>query len=254
MTRTEQLDFLVESLSPSVSIPTDTEGKWRLFRALVNVREPKPVNDDFLTVQDELLQPLIAEKGITDIADLQPIRDNLYLWQGDITTLKVGAIVNAASSGMLGCFVPNHACIDNAIHTFAGVQLRFECAEIMKAQGFAEPTGKAKITAAYNLPSNYILHTVGPIVDRALTDEHRRLLADSYRSCLDLAEQADIESIAFCCISTGEFRFSNEEAARIAVKTVTQWIDKRQSGIKVIFNVFKEADYGIYKRLFGTSK
>jgi O-acetyl-ADP-ribose deacetylase (regulator of RNase III) len=168
---------------------------------------------------------------------------------GDITTLKVDAIVNAANSGMLGCFVPNHACIDNAIHTFAGVQLRLDCAAIMERQGHPEPTGQAKITSAYNLPSKYILHTVGPIITGELAQNDCELLASCYRSCLELAKQSGVGSIAFCCISTGEFRFPNEEAAQIAVKTVAEYVAGIQSKVKVVFNVFKEKDYDIYRRL-----
>jgi O-acetyl-ADP-ribose deacetylase (regulator of RNase III) len=251
MTTNGKLDYLIKYLAPSASTPPDAEGKWRLLRALVNVRRPEPVGDDFLTVQDELLRSIIAEKGVTDIADLRPVRDRLYLWRGDITTLRVDAIVNAANSGMLGCFVPNHACIDNAIHSFAGVQLRLDCAALMERQGGPEPTGQAKITAAYNLPSKYILHTVGPIITGALTRQDCELLASCYRSCLELAEQNGVQSIAFCCISTGEFRFPNEEAAKIAVKTVEEYITDRLSKVKVVFNVFKEKDYDVYRSLLG---
>jgi O-acetyl-ADP-ribose deacetylase (regulator of RNase III) len=234
-------------------LATITEEEWRLFRSSVNVRKPEPVSDEFLITQNELLQSLIAEKGITDIASLKPIKDNIYLWRGDITTLKVDAIVNAANSGMLGCFVPCHACIDNAIHTFAGVQLRLECAEIMKKQGYPEPTGNAKITAAYNLPCKYILHTVGPIIQGVASDEDKRLLANCYISCLELAKQNGIASIAFCCISTGEFRFPKEEAAKIAVQSVCNFLEteNHNRNMKIIFNVFKEEDERIYQRLLG---
>jgi O-acetyl-ADP-ribose deacetylase (regulator of RNase III) len=200
-------------------------------------------------VQDKLLQGLLREKGITDVNDLTPIRDNLYRWRGDITTLKADAIVNAANSAMLGCFVPCHACIDNAIHTFAGVQLRNECAEIMARQQHPEPTGQAKITKAYNLPSQYVLHTVGPIITGALTRGDCDLLASCYRSCLELAQEHKLRSVAFCCISTGEFRFPNESAAEVAVQTVSDFLNKSGSGMKVVFNVFKEIDFKIYKRL-----
>jgi O-acetyl-ADP-ribose deacetylase (regulator of RNase III) len=251
--RNQQLDWLINELSPSTTIPDGANEKWQLYRSLVNVREPKPVANDFLTVQDELLQSLIAEKGITDIARLQPIKDNIYLWRGDITTLRVDAIVNAANSGMLGCFVPCHACIDNAIHTFAGVQLRLECAEIMKNQGYPEPTGNAKITNAYNLPCKYVLHTVGPIIRYIINDEDRRLLASCYLSCLELAKKNGIKTIAFCCISTGEFRFPNEEAANIAIQTVSAFLKtgNRSRDMKIIYNVFKEQDEQIYRRIFG---
>jgi O-acetyl-ADP-ribose deacetylase (regulator of RNase III) len=251
MNRDKQLDFLIQRLKPDSNIPSTIDDKFRLFRSLVNVREPYPADDDFLAIQDELLQSLIAEKGITSIDDLQPVRENLYIWRGDITTLKVDAIVNAANSALLGCFVPCHACIDNAIHTFAGVQLRLECAGIMKKQDKPEQTGKAKITKGYNLPSDYILHTVGPIIYEKVRDEDKRLLADCYRSCLELAGQNGIKSIAFCCISTGEFHYPNEEAAIIAVDTVMDYQKFAQSAMKVVFNVFKEQDEIIYRRLLG---
>lgn len=252
MTRAEQLNFLIRYLSPQTTIPKTDDEKWRLFRSLVNMREPLPVSDKFLSVQDKLLQGEINTKGITSLVELVPIKDNLYLWQGDITTLAVDGIVNAANNQMLGCFIPCHRCIDNAIHTYAGVQLRFECAEIMRRQGYAEPTGKAKITSAYNLPSKYILHTVGPIIYDKLTDEDCGLLANCYTSCLNLARENGLKSIAFCCISTGEFHFPNEQAAGIALATVGEW-QKQNSDyagdLAVIFNVFKDEDYEIYQRL-----
>ncbi len=248
MTREQQLDFLIKKLSPEIIIPSALNDKWHLFRSLVNVREPKPVSHEFLSVQNELLQTLITEKRVTDISDLKPIKDNIFLWQGDITTLSVDAIVNAANSGMLGCFCPCHACIDNAIHTFAGIQLRMECAEIMRLQGVPEPTGKAKITSAYNLPSKYIIHTVGPIVDSPLSESHCKLLHDCYESCLILAKENKVKSIAFCCISTGEFHFPNQKAAEIAIATVTDFF-KEQNEIKVIFNVFKDTDWRLYHDL-----
>jgi len=251
MNKTEQFDFLIRSLAPQMEIPQQIDDKWRLFRSLVNVREPEPIADDFLTVQNNLLQSMIKEKGITDVDSLEPMRNNLYLWRGDITTLKIGAIVNAANSAMLGCFMPCHACIDNAIHTFAGVQLRLECENIMQKQGHAEPTGTAKITPAFNLPCNYILHTVGPIIRGNLRNEDKKLLADCYHSCLSLAEENKIESVAFCCISTGEFHFPNEEAAQVAVKTVSNFLETSKHIKKVIFNVFKEQDEIIYRRLLG---
>ena len=254
---TNKLDFLIKSLcgerGESAPALNDCE-KRRLFRALVNVRMPKPASKQFLQVQDEYLQEELRKKGVTDIADLTPVATDLYLWQGDITTLKCGGIVNAANSQMLGCFYPNHGCIDNAIHTFAGVQLRQECAEIMKAQGYEEPTGKAKITNAYNLPCKYVLHTVGPIVYGELTERHENELASCYRSCLTLADKNGLQSIAFCCISTGEFHFPNERAAEIAIQTVKEYKKQTGSAIKVIFNVFKDYDYEIYARLLGANR
>ncbi|MDE7379715.1 MAG: protein-ADP-ribose hydrolase [Clostridia bacterium] len=250
------IDRLIEILSNERCEPAPVlteESKHRYFRALVNVRMPKPVSKEFLQVQDEYLQEQLRLKGITDIAELLPVAPDIYLWQGDITTLKCDGIVNAANSQMLGCFCPNHGCIDNAIHTFAGVQLRQECAEIMKAQGREEGTGQAKITGAYNLPCKYVLHTVGPIVYGELTQKHEKQLADCYRSCLVLADKNGLQSIAFCCISTGEFHFPNERAAEIAIDTVEEYKLQTQSKIKVIFNVFKDYDYEIYAGLLKTN-
>ncbi|MDE5967010.1 MAG: protein-ADP-ribose hydrolase [Lachnospiraceae bacterium] len=230
-----------------MEIPAEETGQKRLLRSLFNIRMPQPAGREFLEIQDMYLQEEIADKGITDIADLEPIQEGIYLWQGDITTLKCDAIVNAANSQMLGCFCPCHGCIDNAIHTFAGVQLRAACAELMKEQGREEETGRAKITPAYNLPCSYVLHTVGPIVQGQLTNRDRELLASCYRSCLELAEQNGIKSIAFCCISTGEFHFPNDKAAEIAIRTVQEYKQQTNSEIEVVFNVFKQMDYEIYR-------
>ncbi len=219
----------------------------------MNVRVPQQISDDFLTMQDEYLREELAQKGITDIADLSPIADGMYLWQGDITTLRCDAIVNAANSGMTGCYVPCHRCIDNCIHTYAGIQLRLECAAIMGEQGHEEETGRAKITGAYNLPCKYVLHTVGPIISGLLTEQDEELLASCYRSCLELAEQHGIQSIAFCCISTGEFHFPNDRAAEIAVQTVRQFKEQQSGEMKVIFNVFKDVDYKIYWNLLAAN-
>lgn len=234
-----------------IQIPADKEEQRHLLRSLFNVRMPDPVSDDFLKIQDEYLQEETARKGITDIADLTPIQDNLYLWRGDITTLRCDGIVNAANSQMLGCFAPCHGCIDNAIHTFAGVQLRLACAELMEQQGHEEETGKAKITPAFNLPCRYVLHTVGPIIQGWLTKKDRELLASCYRSCLELAEKNNLRNIAFCCISTGEFHFPNDKAAQIAIQTVKAYKAETHSQIEVIFNVFKETDFNIYRALLG---
>lgn len=255
MNQEERRKFLIKELikeAPKYSqlqIPENTNEQKRLLRSLMNVRMPAAVSDKFLSVQDEYLQREIAEKGIIDGEKLTPIYDNICLWQGDITTLKCEAIVNAANSGMLGCFYPCHSCIDNAIHTFAGIQLRLECAGIMNKQGFKEPTGQAKITFAYNLPCEFILHTVGPIVEGELTEKHKSELASCYRSCLDLAERHGVKSLAFCCISTGEFQFPNRLAAEIAVRTVRKFVKEKQSKIRVIFNVFKDKDYEIYREI-----
>ena len=253
----DKLDRLIELLCAErgESVPKVVDGeKPRLFRALVNVRPSKAVSDEFLALQDEYLQGELRRKGITDIDGLSPIAPDLYLWQGDITTLKCDGIVNAANSALLGCFCPNHGCIDNAIHTFAGVQLRQECAAIMQAQGHEEPIGQAKITNAYNLPCKYVLHTVGPIVYGKLTVRNEKELSDCYRNCLALADDNGLSSIAFCCISTGEFHFPNERAAEIAIKTIAEYKKTTQSAIKVIFNVFKDYDYEIYDRLLRTNQ
>ena len=252
MNHTEKRLFLIQALLDEqpdyrqIAIPVCEEDQKRLLRSLFNVRMPGAISEDFLKVQDEYLREAIAEKGITDLSDLSPVSENLYLWQGDITTFRCDAIVNAANSGMTGCYQPCHNCIDNCIHTYAGIQLRNYCADLMRKQGREEPTGQAKITPAFNLPCRYVLHTVGPIVQGKLTVEHERLLASCYRSCLELALANDIESLAFCCISTGVFGFPQERAAEIAVETVQNY-----QNIKVIFNVFKDEDYAIYRDLLG---
>lgn len=230
-----------------LTIPTDELEQIRLYRSLVNIRPAGKASAEYLKAEDEFLQKMTAQKGITDIADLQPVEKNIYLWKGDITTLQCGAIVNAANSGMTGCYQPCHNCIDNCIHTFAGVRLRLKCAEIMKAQGHEEPTGTAKITPAYNLPCDYVIHTVGPIVQSRLTKKHCELLKSCYQSCLELAILNGLKSIAFCCISTGVFGFPQDKAAEIAVQTVREFL--KTHDIEVIFNVFTEKDFDIYKRL-----
>ena len=236
-----------------MGIPADANSQRQLLRGLMNIRAPQLISPDFLQIQDEYLQGETAAKGITDAADLVPLQPGLYLWQGDITTLKCDAIVNAANSGMTGCYCPNHGCIDNAIHTYAGVQLRLACAEIMDRQGHPEPTGQAKITPAFDLPCRYVLHTVGPIVSGRVTAQDKELLASCYRSCLELAAEKELESVAFCCISTGEFHFPNEQAAEIAVQTVKEFLKTQTSVKKVIFNVFKDMDKKIYERLLRTN-
>ena len=233
-------------------LSSDSTGQRQLLRGLMNVRMVKKSSAEFLNIQDAYLQEETAKKGVTDVDDLTPVQQGLYLWQGDITALRCDAIVNAANSGMTGCYVPNHRCIDNCIHTFAGVQLRLYCEEVMEAQGHAEPTGQAKITPAYNLPCRYVLHTVGPIVGGHLTETHCRQLADCYRSCLSLAAENGLKSVAFCCISTGEFHFPNEKAAEIAVATVKEFLAQKETSVeKVIFNVFKDRDREIYEELLG---
>ncbi len=257
MDQAERRIFLIKRLlaeQPEYSdmeISQNEQEQKRLLRSLFNIRMPRPAGREFLQIQDDYLQEELNRKGITDYKSLKPIQKGVYLWKGDITTLRCGAIVNAANSQMLGCFPPCHGCIDNAIHTFAGIQLRAACAELMKKQGHDEKTGHAKITPAFNLPCEYVLHTVGPIVQGTLTLEDRVLLTSCYRSCLELAEQNHIGSIAFCCISTGEFHFPNSRAAEIAVSTVREYIGQPQCKMEVIYNVFKDSDYGIYRELLG---
>lgn len=256
----ELLEYLVEGLCAErgYAVPfTENVGElWKTFRALVNTRPPMPAGSSWLEVQDELLAGLIEEEGIASVEDgvVCSFDDRIRLWQGDITTLAADAIVNAANSQMLGCWVPGHHCIDNAIHTFAGVQLRLECACIMDAQGCEEPTGCAKITAAYNLPSRHVIHTVGPIANGRPTELHRAQLASCYRSCLELAWEKDLSSVAFCCISTGVFGFPQREAAEIAVRTVREWLDRTGVQITVVFNVFSDKDYDIYNDLLSCNK
>lgn len=258
MTQAERRTFLIQRLLSEqeryadMGIPTEKEEQKMLLRSLFNIRMPMDIDANFLSIQDQYLQEEIAENGITNLKDLEPVSEEIYLWQGDITTLRCDAIVNAANSGMTGCYVPCHKCIDNCIHTFAGVQLRLECAEQMERQGKEEETGKAKITSAYNLPCKYVLHTVGPIISGKVTQRDRDLLASCYQSCLELAEQRGVRSIAFCCISTGEFHFLNDEAAEIAVQTVRRYKEQENSDMEVVFNVFKDADYQIYRKLLRT--
>ncbi len=254
-TQEQRLDFLIRCLLKeneayqSIEVPAAQGDKRRLLRSLMNVRPPAPASEEFLRVQDAYLQARLSERGVTRVADLTPVQPGLYLWQGDITTLAVDGIVNAANSQMLGCFVPCHGCIDNAIHTYAGVQLRLECARIMAGQGEEEPTGRAKITGAYNLPSRCVLHTVGPIIYGSVTGTDRELLASCYRSCLELAAEHHLQSLAFCCISTGEFRFPNPLAAEIAVETVRAFLARTHTTMEVIFNVFQDRDLAIYREL-----
>lgn len=256
MNQTERRFFLIKKLLQEktdyshIEIPANAEEQKKLLRSLFNVREPMAAGDEFLQVQDAYLKEEVRRKGITNITDLEPVEEGIYIWQGDITRFRCGAIVNAANAQMLGCFCPCHGCIDNAIHTYAGVQLRRACAEIMRNQGHPEKTGGAKITPAFNLPCEYVLHTVGPIISGRLTHRDEEMLASCYRSCLKLAKQNHIKSIAFCCISTGEFHFPRERAAEIAVKTVKE----NKSEIEVVFNVFKDEDYEIYRKLLCTDK
>lgn len=249
MKQTERLSYLVDYLireeNIAIDIPKTQDELFNLYRSLVNIREAKSISQEFLSIQDDMLKEESIQKGIVSFDNQE---ERIILWRGDITRLKVDAIVNAANNQMEGCFIPGHHCIDNAIHTFAGVQLRNECHQMMKKQGSLEPTGMAKITRAYNLPCQYILHTVGPIIRGSVTKKDEALLASCYENCLTLAEQYHLKTIAFCCISTGVFHFPNEDAAKIAVETVKEHL--KQSTIeKVIFNVFKDEDEKIYRQL-----
>lgn len=235
----------------NVEIPDDETGQWRLLRSLFNVRPPHPASDDFLRIQDEFLSEMIRMRGIVDCKSLAPAGADprICLWQGDITTLRCDAIVNAANSALLGCWQPCHSCIDNVIHSLSGVQLRMECNEIMQAQGHEEATGTAKITRGYNLPCKFVLHTVGPIVSGVLRKRDCELLASCYQSCLELAVANGAQSIAFCCISTGVFHFPQDMAAKIATETVARFLKTDGSIRQVIFNVFTDKDLAIYRKL-----
>ena len=238
MTHKEKREVLIKELLAELpqyremQIPTDENEQKRLLRSLMNIRSPRPISDSFLVLQDEYLSEEVAEKGITDSG-----------------LLPVSSLDNRLA--LRGCFVPCHSCVDNIIHSVSGIQLRLACDEIMNEQGYDEPTGRAKITPAYNLPCRYVLHTVGPIVSGLLTQTHKRQLADCYRSCLQLASDKGLKSIAFCCISTGEFHFPQKKAAEIAVQTVTEFLQTDTQIEKVVFNVFKQEDYDIYKRILG---
>lgn len=260
MTQNEKLLWLIKYLLAEnsryskVKIPDNADEQFNLYRSLVNVRMPEPISKEYLSVEDEYLGEKISGNGIVHLDGLTSVDNNIYLWQGDITMIAADAIVNAANNQLLGCFCPCHACIDNCIHTFSGVRLRLKCNEIMQAQGYKEPTGKAKITSAYNLPSKYIVHTVGPIINGILTKKDKELLASCYIKCLEIADEYNLKNIAFCCISTGEFHFPNDKAAEIAVNTVKEYKEKTNSKIKVIFNVFKDKDYKIYRELLCTDR
>jgi len=255
MNQQERCMFLIRALLDEMPqyrgtpVPALPDHRWRLLRSLMNVRPPMPAAEEFLQVQDAYLKQMTAEKGVVDAFSLPACAkdERLFLWQGDITTLQCGAIVNAANSQMLGCFAPFHDCIDNIIHTMAGVQLRLACHEMMR--GKEEPTGRARITPGFNLPAAYVLHTVGPIIDGAVTARDEAMLASCYRSCLELAARHGLRSIAFCCISTGVFRFPQERAAEIAIGTVSGFLRQDTAIQRVIFNVFKDSDLAIYQRL-----
>lgn len=260
MTQTERRIYLIDALLKEraeyegLNIPQNILEQKRLLRSLFNIRPPKSIDEEFLKVQNSYLLEETAQKGITALSDMMPVQEDIYLWKGDITTLCCDAIVNAANSQLMGCFCPCHGCIDNQIHTFAGIQLRAACAELIRKQGHEEEIGTAKITSAFNLPCKYVLHTVGPMIIGNVTKKDKALLASCYRSCLELAMYNDLSSIAFCCISTGEFHFPNDMAAEIATETVKEYKEQTHSKIKVIFNVFKDEDYMLYRKLLGAER
>ena len=245
------LSEMSEYRAQAAEVGVTEEAQRTLLRALMNVRPPRPLSEAYLRLEGELLSKEREQRGVVDVMTLPSVSSDarIILWQGDITRLNADAIVNAANSALLGCFIPCHRCIDNAIHSAAGLQLRAECAALMKRQGHPEETGRAKITAGYNLPARHVLHTVGPIVSGTLTEEHRELLASCYRSCLHLAAEHGLKSVAFCCISTGEFRFPNAAAAEIAVREVRSFLAHDSTIERVIFNVFKDEDRVLYEGL-----
>ena len=269
MTQNERLDYLVEEFKEdsvqyrNLETPKDTEGKKRILRSLMNIRMPKMMPASVLQVQDEYLQDRIRENGIVSLDEIPTIADQgsshafaekLSIWQGDITRLQVDAIVNAANSQMLGCFVPMHTCIDNCIHTFAGVQLRAECDRQMRklrseyGPDYEQPTAVPMLTDGYNLPAKKVVHIVGPIVQGRLTNKLEQDLADCYKNTLDLCLENGLKSVAFCCISTGVFHFPNRQAAKIAVQTVSAWMKEHPAALeRVIFNVFKDEDKAYYE-------
>ena len=260
MTQNERLDYLVEEFKTDsvrykdLTTPSDTEGKRQLLRSLMNIRMPGEMDERVLEIQDDYLQERIRENGIVELSDIPEIRNGISIWQGDITRLKVDAIVNAANSQMLGCFVPMHTCIDNCIHTFAGIQLRAECSRQMKkmraryGRDYEQPTAVPMLTDAYNLPAKKVVHIVGPIVQDELTPELEEDLADCYTNTLELCAENDLRSVAFCCISTGVFHFPNKRAAEIAVHTVKEWLEAHPGKVdRVIFNVFKDEDRRYYE-------
>lgn len=252
MDRIENIDYciryLLEQNHARAEMPRKLQRKKELLRALMNIWRPQLLDVEFLQAQDAELQAQRAEKGTVSMRDIAGPGYGPFLWQGDITRLKVDAIVNAANARGLGCWHPLHACIDNAIHSAAGLQLRQECDRILQGQTIA--TGGAIITPGYNLPAKWVIHTVGPIIDADVpTSGQEEMLAGCYRSCLYLAKEHGCRSIAFCCISTGEFHFPNRRAAEIAVQTVRHQLSIIHPPIKVVFNVFKDIDYDIYREL-----
>ena len=254
----EKLLYLInylakESKTNIGELPTNEIELKNLFRSLMNTRSPNDISEDYLKIEDEFLQEelnkKINKKLIANIENLKPIKNNLYIWKGDITALKIDAIVNAANSAMLGCFYPMHKCIDNAIHSAAGTRLRLFCRDIINKSGGSLYTGDAKITPAFNLPCKYVLHTVGPIIKDKVGKKDEELLYLCYKSCLNLALENNIESVAFCCISTGEFRFPNDLASDIALSSVKDFLkENKEPNIKIVFNVFKDIDCELYNK------
>ena len=262
ITQEDRLDYLVREFEADsdeykdLQTSKSVEEKRRILRSLMNIRMPKEMSSEILKVQDEYLTERANEKGVVNLSDIPVIREGLSIWQGDITRLSVDAIVNAANSQMLGCFVPMHTCIDNCIHTFAGVQLRAECNRQMNelriryGRDYEQPTAIPMLTDAYNLPAKKVVHIVGPIVQYKLTPVLEKNLADCYKNTLDMCTEYDLKSVAFCCISTGVFHFPNKRAAEIAVETVSEWLRSNPGKVeRVIFNVFKDEDKTIYKKL-----
>lgn len=271
-TQEQRLGYLAEKFRDEVPeyrrvrIPDDTEGRQHLLRSLMNVRDPKPAPAELLSVQDAYLRGRALEKGIVNLdmiptaaeafGSSHPFADRISVWQGDITRIAADAIVNAANPSMLGCYIPMHSCIDNCIHTYAGIQLRQECARRMSSlrlrfgDDYDQPTAVPMLTDAYNLPAKKVIHIVGPVVDSELMPEHEEKLAECYRSVLDMCRENGFRSVAFCCISTGVFRFPNERAAQIAADTVTEWLKADTDSMdRIIFNVFKDEDKGYYEAL-----
>lgn len=269
----ERLDFLVDKFKEDSERYRDIDSgnsydeKRKILRSLMNIRMPGKMDDDVVKVQDEFLREEAREKGIVKLSDIMtvkeqygsnhPFGDKISVWQGDITRLEVGAIVNAANSQMLGCFIPCHGCIDNAIHSSAGIELREECSRLMKRKRilygpeYEEPAGQAMVTPAYNLPAEYVIHTVGPIVSSGLTEKLKQDLRNCYKSVLKCCVENNIKSVAFCCISTGEFHFPNKEAAEIAVEEVTEFLKEQGDNFeRIIFNVFKDMDKIYYQNRF----
>ena len=261
MNQNERLNFLIDAFKEdsleykNLKVPDDMEGKQRILRSLMNIRMPRQMKNEVLQIQDDYLKERIDENGTVKLSDIPVIEKNISIWQGDITRLKVDVIVNAANSKMLGCFIPMHNCIDNCIHTFAGVQLRNECNKKMNrlkicyGKDYEQPTAVPMLTEAYNLPSKTIIHIVGPIVQGALTMKLEEDLENCYKNTLDICMKNNLRTVAFCCISTGVFRFPNKRAAKIAVKTVREWLNKFPNAMdRVVFNVFKDEDREYYER------